>query len=57
MRIKRPKKTLEDDLCDLLIETKELTKQIEEMYNNYMVTKFGESPVQHLTCDSCKEEK
>jgi hypothetical protein len=56
MKFKRPKRTLDDDLRDLVIESKGLVKQIEQLYANHMTERFGDLPVQNLTCDSCEEE-
>jgi len=56
MKVKYPKRTLEDDLRDFLMEVNELAKQTREMYNNYMISKFGETSTEHLPCDSCEEE-
>lgn len=57
MKIKRQKRTTEDDLRDLLLNTIALTRQVRELYADYMDEMFGKTPVQHLPCDSCEEEE
>jgi hypothetical protein len=56
MKIKYPKRGIEEDLRDLVIETNNLSRQIKEIYDNYMASRFGELPSEHLLCDSCEEE-
>lgn len=56
MKYKRAKRTLDDELRDLVMEVDKLTKVTRELYNNFMARKFGELPTEHLPCDSCKED-
>jgi hypothetical protein len=54
--MKYPKRELEDDLRDLLLDVIELVDKVKLLYNNYMISRFGESSSEHLPCDSCDDE-
>jgi hypothetical protein len=53
MKIKYPKRGIEEDLRDLLMDTNALSKQVKEVYDKYMAFKLGELSSKHLSCDSC----
>jgi hypothetical protein len=56
MKIKYPKRGIEEDLRDLLMDTNALSKQVKEVYDKYMAFKLGELSSEHLSCDSCEDE-
>ena len=46
-----------EQIRDVTIEAKEISKELERLWNLYYNLKFGKPTTQHLTCDSCKEKK
>lgn len=50
-------KDIGEQICEIVIESKRIAKELERIWNLYYDIKLGESPIMHLPCDSCEEEK
>jgi len=48
-------KDIGEQICEIVIESKRIAKELERIWNLYYDIKLGESPIMHLPCDACEE--
>ena len=50
-------KDIGEQICELVIESKRIAKELERIWNRYYEIKLGNSSSTNLPCDACEDRK